>query len=67
MFKPELFTGNCPQFLHESGADTTAAEARMGLEVVDRPPVCDEPEGITPEDDPSGKVLPEPGDEETAA
>lgn len=36
----------------ESGADTTATEARVGPEVVDRSPVRDEPVGITPEDDP---------------
>ncbi|MEV6180413.1 hypothetical protein [Streptomyces sp. NPDC052015] len=39
----------------------------MGLEVVDRSPVCDEPKGITFEDDPSDKSLTEISDDEAAA
>lgn len=66
LFEPHVVAGYLPQLTHEGGADTAPAELGVGLKVVDRAPVPDEPVGIVVEDNPSGKNVVESGGDESA-
>jgi hypothetical protein len=66
LLKPQLVAGDPLQSTDEGGSDSASAEGGMGLEVVDRAPVPDEPVGIAIEDDPSGENVVGLGGDQTA-